>query len=111
MLKAYKYRLYPTAEQKVLIEKHIGSCRFVYNWALAQKIETYEQTKKSISQFDLNKKITLLREEKPFLKEVNSQSLQGMTRNLESAFTKFFREKTGFPNFKSKKNPIRLSQN
>ena len=106
MLKAYKYRLYPTVYQKVLIEKHIGSCRFVYNWALAQKIETYEQTKKSISQFDLNKKITLLREEKPFLKEVNSQSLQGMTRNLESAFTKFFREKTGFPNFKSKKNPI-----
>ena len=106
MLKAYKIRLYPTTEQKVLIEKHIGSCRFVYNWALAQKIETYQQTKKSISQFDLNKKITLLREEKPWLAEVNSQSLQGMTRNLESAFTKFFREKTGFPNFKSKKNPI-----
>jgi putative transposase len=106
MLKAYKIRLYPTAEQKVLIEKHIGSCRFIYNWALAQKIETYQQTKKSISQFDLNKKITLLREEKPWLAEVNSQSLQGMTRNLESAFTKFFREKTGFPNFKSKKNPI-----
>jgi putative transposase len=105
-LKAYKYRLYPTAEQKVLIEKHIGSCRFVYNWALAQKIETYEQTKKSISQFDLNKKITALRVEKPWLTEVNSQSLQGMTKNLESAFKKFFREKTGFPNFKSKKNPM-----
>lgn len=106
MLNAYKIRLYPTTEQKVLIEKHIGSCRFVYNWALAQKIETYQQTRKSISQFDLNKKITLLREEKPWLAEVNSQSLQGMTRNLESAFTRFFREKTGFPNFKSKKNPI-----
>jgi putative transposase len=106
MLKAYKIRLCPTAEQKVLIEKHIGSCRFVYNWALAQKIEAYQQTKKSISQFDLNKKVTLLREEKVWLTEVNSQSLQGMTRNLESAFTKFFREKTGFPNFKSKKNPI-----
>jgi putative transposase len=105
MLKAYKYRLYPTAEQKVLIEKHIGSCRFVYNWALAQKIETYEQTKKSISQFDLNKKITALKLEKPWLTEENSQSLQGMTKNLESAFKKFFRENTGFPNFKSKKNP------
>ena len=54
----------------------------------------------------LNKKITALKEEKTWLTEVNSQSLQGMTRNLESAFTKFFREKTGFPNFKSKKNPI-----
>lgn len=106
MLKAYKFRLYPTKDQKVLIEKHIGSCRFVYNWALAEKIKTYEQTGKSISQFDLNKKITTLKEEKTWLTEVNSQSLQGMTRNLESAFTKFFREKTGFPNFKSKKNPI-----
>ena len=106
MLKAYKFRLNPTKDQKVLIEKHIGSCRFVYNWALAEKIKTYEQTGKSISQFDLNKKITALKEEKTWLTEVNSQSLQGMTRNLESAFTKFFREKTGFPNFKSKKNPI-----
>lgn len=106
MLKAYKFRLNPTKDQKTLIEKHIGSCRFVYNWALAEKIETYEQTGKSISQFDLNKKITTLKEEKTWLTEVNSQSLQGMTRNLESAFTKFFREKTGFPNFKSKKNPI-----
>ena len=106
MLKAFKFRLYPTAEQKTLIEKHIGSCRFVYNWALAEKIKTYEQTNHSISQFDLNKKITTLKEEKTWLTEVNSQSLQGMTRNLESAFTKFFREKTGFPNFKSKKTPI-----
>jgi len=106
MLKAYKFRLNPTKDQKVMIEKHIGSCRFVYNWALAEKIKTYEQTGKSISQFDLNKKITALKEEKIWLTEVNSQSLQGMTRNLESAFTKFFREKTGFPNFKSKKNPI-----
>jgi putative transposase len=106
MFKAYKFRLYPTAEQRVLIEKHIGSCRFVYNWALTEKINTYEQTKKSISQFDLNKKITLLKEEKPWLREVNSQSLQGMTKNLESAFSKFFKEKKGFPKFKSKKNPI-----
>lgn len=106
MLRAYKFRLYPTAKQIVLIKKHIGSCRYIYNWALAEKIQTYEQTKKSISQFDLNKKITQLKEEKPWLGEVNSQSLQGMTRNLESAFTKFFREKTGFPKFKSKKNPI-----
>jgi|GEM_PF-3522413 len=60
MLKAYKFRLYPTAEQKTSIEKHISSCRFVYNWALAEKIKTYEQTNHSISQFDLNKKITIL---------------------------------------------------
>ncbi len=40
------------------------------------------------------------------MKEINSQSLQGATLNLENAFTKFFREKSGFPKFKSKKNPV-----
>ena len=42
MLKAYKYRLKPTKKQETLINKHIGSCRLVYNWALEQKIKTYE---------------------------------------------------------------------
>lgn len=106
MLKTYKYRIYPTEDQAVLIEKHIGSCRFIYNWALTEKIRIYQETGNSISQFDLNEKITLLKREYEWLFEVNSQSLQGMTRNLESAFTRFFREKEGFPKFKSKKNPI-----
>lgn len=106
MLKAYKYRIYPTKKQEVLIGKHIGCCRFIYNWALAKKIATYQETGKSISQFDLNKRITVLRTENEWLSEVNSQSLQGMTRNLESGFTKFFKEKQGFPKFKSKKNPL-----
>ena len=106
MLKAYKYRLKPSSKQKTLIEKHIGSCRFVYNWALDTKIRTYEQTGKSISHFDLDKLLPALKIEKSFLKEVNSQSLQGMTKHVDIAFTRFFREKTGFPNFKSKKNPM-----
>lgn len=106
MLKTYKYRIYPTEDQAMLIEKHIGSCRFIYNWALTEKIKAYQETGNSISQFDLNEKITTLKREYEWLFEVNSQSLQGMTRNLESAFTRFFREKKGFPNFKSKKNPI-----
>ena len=55
MMKAYRFRLYPTVEQSVQLDQHIGSCRFVYNWALDKKIKTYEQNKKSISRFDLNK--------------------------------------------------------
>lgn len=106
MLKAYKYKLEPTTEQKILIEKHIGSCRYIYNWALSLKVKSYEETGKSLSQFDINKRITSLKVENKWLSEVNSQSLQGMTRNLESAFTRFFREKKGFPNYKSKKNPV-----
>jgi putative transposase len=106
MMKAFKFRLYPTTTQATQLNRHIGSCRFVYNWALDQKIKTYEQTGKSISRFDLNKLIPTLKASNEWLGEVNSQSLQGMTKQVESAFTKFFREKTGFPKFKSKKNPI-----
>ena len=106
MMKAYRFRLYPTLKQSVQLDQHIGSCRFVYNWALNQKIKTYEQTKKSISRFDLNKLMPSLKTENPWLADVNSQSLQGMTKQVESAFTRFFREKKGFPKFKSKKNPV-----
>ena len=106
MLKAYKYRLRPTKKQEVLINKHIGSCRLVYNWALEQKIKTYEQTGKSINHMGLDKLLPALKTEKPFLKETNSQSLQGMTKHVDAAFVRFFREKNGFPKFKSKKNPV-----
>ena len=111
MLKAYKYRIYPDKDQKELIKVHFGACRFVYNWALEQKIKTYEQTKKSISRFDLQH--ILVHDIKPaneWLKKANSQAMLASLVNVESAFTKFFREKTGFPNFKSKKNSVQSYQ-
>lgn len=106
MLKAYKFRMYPKKEQEELFSKHIGACRFIYNWALENKIKSYEAEGKSVSRFTLNKMLPNLKKEHDWLKEVNSQSLQGATLNLENAFTKFFREKRGFPKFKSKKNPV-----
>jgi len=106
MLKAYKYRMYPDENQIEMFHKHFGACRYIYNWALENKIKSYEQEGKSISRFELNGKIRMLKMEFEWLKEVNSQSLQGATLNLDNAFTKFFREKKGFPKFKSKKNPV-----
>ncbi len=111
MLRAYKYRIYPNKDQKEMIKVHFGACRFIYNWALEQKIKTYEQSNKSISRFDLQR--ILVHEVKPanvWLKTVNSQALLSSLVNVESAFTKFFREKTGFPNFKSRKNPVQSFQ-
>ena len=111
MLKAYKFRLYPALDQIQDFEKHIGSCRFVYNWALAEKVKSYEQNNKSLSRFELQ--TILVKNVKPsneWLKEINSQSLLASLINVESAFTKFFREKTGFPKFKSKKNPLQSFQ-
>ena len=106
MLKTYEYRIYPNKEQTILIAKHFGCTRFVYNKALALKIETYTKDKKSLSKYDLVNKIVEWKdtEELNWLKEVHSQSLQQAIFHLDSAFTKFFREKEGYPKFKSKFN-------
>ncbi|MGI6023502.1 MAG: helix-turn-helix domain-containing protein, partial [Methanoculleus sp.] len=110
MLRAYKYRMYPSQEQVASLMHHIHACRFVYNNSLEQKIRAYEQDGKKLSCFDLNNRLPALKEEHPWLKEVNSQSLQSANKNLDNAFTRFFREKKGFPKFKSKKNPVQSFQ-
>ena len=104
--KAYKYRLYPNKEQQKLINKHIGCCRYVYNLCLEKKINTYKTSKKSLSKFDLMKLLPVLKKEQKtsFLKEVNSLSLQASIDNLDNAYQRFFKEKKGFPKFKSKRN-------
>ncbi len=104
--KSYKYRLYPTNDQKVLLEKHFGATRFVFNWALESKIKFYKETGKGISKFSLNKELTSFKkqEEYNWLYEVNAQSLQESITNLDSAYTNFFRKQSKFPKFKSKNN-------
>lgn len=103
-LKAYKYRLYPNKQQQELLSKHFGCCRWVYNYALAKKIELYTKEKKTLSRFEIQKDLVSMKhtEETEWLKEVNSQSLQASLVNLDQAYTRFFREKKGFPKFKSK---------
>ncbi|MGI6502385.1 MAG: RNA-guided endonuclease TnpB family protein [Candidatus Methanoculleus thermohydrogenotrophicum] len=90
--------------------KHIHACRFVYNHSLERKIRAYEQEGRKLSCFDLNNRLPALKEEHPWLKEVTSQSLQSANKNLDNAFTRFSREKKGFPQFKSKKNPVQSFQ-
>ena len=107
MLRAYKYRIYPTDDQKVLFAKTFGCCRFVYNWALNMKIEAYRQEKKSIGNVELtNRMKSELKSEHEWLAEVNSQSLQSALRNLDTAYRNFFRDAhaVGFPRFKSRKD-------
>ena len=107
MLRAYKYRIYPTDDQKVLLAKTFGCCRFVYNWALNLKIEVYKQEKKSIGNVELtNRMKSELKAAHEWLSEVNSQSLQSALRNLDTAYKNFFRDThaVGFPKFKSRKS-------
>lgn len=104
MLKAYKYRLYPTKSQEVLLAKHFGCARYIYNYGLERKIKSYAETQKSISRFTIQADLPKLKksEDTKWLSEVNSLSLQAALLNLDMAFTRFFKEKNGFPKFKSK---------
>src|SRR3990167_2968399 len=110
--KAYKYRIYPNKKQQELLEKHFGCVRFVFNWGLGEKIKAYQQDKKRLNCFDLINELAELKKEKDFewLSKVNSQSLQMSLRNLDNAFTNFFRKQNKFPNFKSKKRNINSFQ-
>jgi len=104
MLKSYKYRIYPNKNQEELIIKHFGCCRFIYNFSLELKIKTYQKEDKSLSQFDMNKLLPKLKKKHKWLKEVIAQSLQQEHNHLDKAFRRFFKEKKGFPKFKSKKD-------
>src|SRR5690606_6059485 len=99
MLRAYKYRIYPTKEQKEYFTKVFGCVRFVYNKMLADKIEYYKQTGKMLRNTPAQYK-----KEYPFLKEVDSLALANAQLNLEKAFKNFFKNKDiGFQKFKKKK--------
>jgi putative transposase len=101
---SYKFRLYPNQNQKVLLERHFGSNRFIYNYFLQRKIEHYKKTKKTIGWCQLANELKPLKEELPWLDEIASQSLQQTIRHLDNAYTNFFRSNMDFPKFKSKKN-------
>lgn len=105
MLRAYKYRIYPTKDQKVLLAKHFGCARWVYNYGLAAKTKAYTGGQK-LTCIDVANTLTALKEapETQWLKEVNSQSLQMALRNLDNAYTQFFKKKAKFPRFKSKRD-------
>lgn len=106
-LKSYKFRIYPTEEQKIFFAKTFGCVRKVYNLMLNDRKKAYEEVKN-----DPSKKMTFptpakYKKEFPFLKEVDSLALANAQLHLDKAYKNFFRDKSvGFPRFKSKKNPV-----
>jgi putative transposase len=103
--KTYKFRLYPTKEQEVLLNKHFGHSRWVYNHFLNERKEQYQADKKSDNYYQQAATLTKLKKEEDtkWLKEVNSQTLQFALRSLDTAFLNFFRGNAQFPKFKSRK--------
>lgn len=104
MIKARKYRIYPTEEQKILLAKTFGCCRWVYNYFLELRNTLYEEEKKSISCYDMMSKLPSLKKENEWLKEVCASSLEQSLRHLDNAFTSFFKKRAGYPKFKKKAN-------
>ncbi|OAV00092.1 MULTISPECIES: transposase [Moraxella] len=112
MLKAYKYRIYPNQQQAIAFEQHFGCVRFVYNWALALQQRYYAMFGKSLSRTQIQSQLVKKKKTGKFawLNEVNSQSLLNALLNVYTAFTNFFKSRTKFPRFKSKKIPQRSYQ-
>lgn len=110
----YKFRLYPTDEQRTFLSKVFGCCRLVYNHFLHEKQEQYKDTKSSDNYNKQQAKLTQLRktDEFAFLKEIPLQVLQCSLRNMHTAFDNFYKHKSGYPNYKSKrdKQAFKVSQ-
>ena len=104
--KAYKFRIYPTKEQEILIAKTIGCSRFVFNHFLAKWDEAYKATGKGLSYDSCSKELPMLKQEFGWLTEVDSTAVQNSVKHLADAYKKFFKKKGNHPRFKSKRNPV-----
>lgn len=104
MFKTYKIRIYPNNSQKNLIQKTFGCVRFVYNQCLAYKINRYKDDGISLSKVCLlNYVPQVLKIKYTWLQEVDKYALTNAVQNLEEAYVNFFKERSGYPKFKSKK--------
>lgn len=105
MIKSYKIRLYPTKEQEAKMWQHIGACRYVWNWMLAKQEELYEAGEKHLSGFGMINLLKPLKNdgEHEWLYEVSNTSLSTICRDLDDAYKRFFKKRSGFPKFKSRK--------
>lgn len=107
-MRAYKTEIKLNNEQELVVNKTIGTCRFIYNFFIAYNKEIYEKDKKFISANDfskyLNNDFLQNNEEYSWIKEVSTKSVKQSIINAEKAFKNFFKKKSKFPKFKKKKD-------
>jgi len=107
MLKAYKFRIYPTKSQRTAMEKTLDLCRWTYNQTLAYRKNAFEQEGKSVSKYETHNLLPAWKEEKPELNEVFSQVLQNVQERVDLGLKAFFRrvkagENPGYPRFRGR---------
>ncbi len=105
MIKSFRIRLYPTQDQEQLMWKHIGCCRYIWNYMLALQQQRYANGERRLSAFDMINQLKPLKTdgEHIWLCNVASSSLQVVCRDLDKAYKEFFRKTRGCPKFKSRK--------
>lgn len=105
MIKSFKVRIYPTKFQEALMWKHIGSCRFIWNYMLSEQEKLYDLGERHLSAFDMINLLKPLKNdgEHEWLYEVSNTSIQITCQDLDKAYKSFFKKQSGFPKFKSRK--------
>ena len=105
-LRGFKFRFYPTSAQRLELAQTFGCTRYIFNWALALRTNSYYQDKVSLSYTDTSNALTKLKKdpEKSWLKQVSAVPLQQGLRHLNTAFQNFFKGRTKYPKFKKKAN-------
>ena len=106
MLRAFKYRLYPTKQQQRLLEQQLEECRWLYNHLLAERRDAWEQRQESLRYYDQAMTLPILKATRPSLAQVNAQALQNVAVRIDLAFKAFFRrmkagETPGYPRFRA----------
>ncbi len=106
MYKAFRFRLLPTPDQEVLLSKHFGCVRFIFNHFLTEKKEHYLLNRTTLKFGTCCNDLVVKKKEEGFewLKDVNSHALIAALINLETAYTNFFSKRAKFPKYKSKKS-------
>ena len=104
--RAYKYRFYPTDEQKQILVRTFGCCRFVYNWALRARTDAYYQRQERLYYSDTSAMLTDLKKQErhAWLNEVSCVPTQQALRHLDKAFRNFFEGRADYPTFKKKQH-------
>lgn len=105
ILKTFKIRIYPTTQQEQLFYKHIGACRYVWNYMLDLQKHRYQNGEKCLTGFGMIKLLKPLKndEKHEWLKEVSNKSLQRICSDLGEAYSRYFSKISRHPKFKTKK--------
>jgi putative transposase len=105
MIKSYKVKLEPNNKQRTLLNSFAGTARWAYNWALGKQQENYKGGGKFLSDYDLRKELTQLKQTPEFswLYGISNNVTKQAIKDACDAYINFFKKKSAFPNFKSKR--------